>query len=84
MFSPRITEWGDLRRGFKMARKTTVKKNRETSEQVFEQLGVRIPRDLINRLRIAAATRKARRAKPHSQAEMVADALTEWLDRKGH
>lgn len=67
-----------------MARKTTVKKKIETSEHVVEQLGVRIPRDLINRLRIAAATRKAQRSTPHSQAEMVAEAITKWLDENGH
>ncbi len=70
-----------------MARKTTVSKRNKKSlaaAQEFEQLGVRIPRDLINRLRIVAATRKAQRATPHSQTEMVTDALTEWLDRNGH
>ena len=70
-----------------MARKTTLKKtnkkNREAA-QVFEQLGVRIPRDLINRLRIVAATRKAQRATPNSQAEIVAEAVTKWLDQNGH
>ncbi len=67
-----------------MARKTTLqKRTKKSREQEFEQLGVRIPRDLINRLRIAAATRKAQRATPHSQAEIVAEAVTEWLDRKG-
>ena len=71
-----------------MTRKTTPHKRNKSKKslaaaQEFEQLGVRIPRDLINRLRIAAATRKAQRATPHSQAEMVAEALTDWLDRKG-
>ena len=68
-----------------MARKTTVsKRNKKSREQEFEQLGVRIPRVLINRLRIAAATRKAQRSTPHSQAEIVAEAISKWLDQNGH
>ena len=67
-----------------MARKTTLRKKSEKSrEQEFEQLGVRIPRDLINRLRIAAAMRKAQRATPHSQAEIVAEAVAEWCEKRG-
>ena len=64
-----------------MARKKINKKSRE---QEFEQLGVRIPRELINRLRIVAATRKAQRATPHSQAEIVAEAVAEWCEKRGY
>lgn len=58
--------------------------NTQTSEKTrvqMEQFGVRLPKELIDRLRITAATRKAKGTEPQTQADIAKCALNEWLDR---
>jgi hypothetical protein len=49
----------------------------------FPQLGVRIPRSLLNRLQAASLARKQAKALPKTQAQIVAVAITAWLDEEG-
>ena len=56
----------------------------ERQQPVYERFGVRMKKDLIDQIQIAAATRKARGTDPQTQAEIAIVAMKEWLQRNGH
>lgn len=58
---------------------TRTSKQTSKLETELDQLGVRIPRDISNRLKIVATTRKVKKLEPYTQAEIVAAALRDWL-----
>jgi len=58
--------------------------NTQTSEKTspqMEQFGVRLPKELLDRLRITSVTRKTKGMEPHTQSDIACCALTEWLER---
>lgn len=55
----------------------------ETNDQSLAQLGVRIPRSLHFSLKAACLQQERDGKKPATQAEIVKEALIEWLARNG-
>jgi hypothetical protein len=47
-------------------------------------LAIRLPKELMDALRIAAVTRRTQDKPPVTQTDIVAIAVREWLQRQGH
>jgi hypothetical protein len=50
-------------------------------EEALYQLNVRVPKSILNRLRMAITKQKIEGRQPDTQQDIVLDAVHEWLDR---
>jgi hypothetical protein len=53
-------------------------------EQPSPMLAIRLPKRVMDALRIAAATRRTQEKPPYTQTDIVTEALEAWLRSEGH
>ena len=59
------------------------KKRPTVTKDLGESWGVRIPADLLARLRVVCAQRRAKKRLPNTQRQVAAKILEDWLKKVG-